>query len=199
MMSTITPVKKIIFDNDDVNIDSEHLAMAVMDGFSCEMVGKYVGGNALQKGHIYANYKGTSTDKIVQALIDNYDLPYDSIKTDYQLGDIPDEKVALAVAEIVTQQTIDAFRGNLKAIPNISVALKEIDKMLGGIENRALCTTSPHDRMVVSLESAVDPVTGENAGLAELFPDEENRRVSGYDYDNKYEYFLQLNHDWDPK
>lgn len=194
---SVKQVKKIIFDNDGVNIDSEDVAMQVMDDFGFDMVTKYIGEPDLQRGDIYKEYPGTSTDKIVQALINRFDLPYEGIKSDYNLGDIPDKEVATMLADKITIETNNAFLTRLNAITGISQALVEIDRQLGGIENRALATTSRADRMKISLEQAIDPETGENAGLATLFPDEGNRRISGYDYDNKYEYALELL-GWDP-
>ncbi|MEM6780652.1 MAG: hypothetical protein AAF569_02190 [Pseudomonadota bacterium] len=203
-MSTL-PITKIIFDNDDVNIDSEKLAMQIMDDWGYEFVSRYVGepeqsDPALNKGDIYNRFKGTSTNKIVEALINEHNLPLEQIIEDYELGDVAEDTEAIAklLADQVTAATIAGFEKDLKAIPGITQALREVDKLLGGIENRALCTTSPEDRMNVSLERAIDPETGENAGLAELFPDEDNRRISGYGHDNKYVYFMSLNSDWGP-
>lgn len=194
----ITPVKRIIFDNDGVNIDSEDVAMQVMDDFGYDLVKKYITEPNLKEGDIYAEYPGTSTDKIVESLISKFSLPVEFIKTDYGLENIPDKEIAEALADKVTLATNKAFSTKLNAIVGIAQALREIDIYLGGIENRALCTTSREDRMKISLECAVDPETGENASLAELFPDEDNRRLSGYGHDNKYSYFLELHPDWDP-
>ncbi len=195
---------KTIWDKDNVLFDSEGLAMQIMDDEGYDLVTKYdatpelAPGVPLERGYIYKEYPGTSTDKIVEALIEKFSLPVDQIKEDYDLGDIPDDQVAIAVAQQITEKTINGFRDGLEAIPGISDALRQIDKDFGGIENRASCTTSPVDRMNISLECAVDPDTGENAGLADLFPDVDNRRISGYDYSNKYEYFFELHPDWDP-
>lgn len=195
---------KTIWDKDNVLFDSEGLAMQIMDDEGYDLVTKYDAnpelspGIPLERGYIYKEYPGTSTDKIVEALIEKFSLPVDQIKEDYDLGDIPDDQVASAVAQQITEKTINGFRDGLEAIPGISDALRQIDKDFGGIENRASCTTSPVDRMNISLECAVDPDTGENAGLADLFPDVDNRRISGYDYSNKYEYFFELHPDWDP-
>lgn len=198
------PLRKTIWDKDNVLFDSEGLAMQIMDDEGYALVTQYDGapelapGVPLERGYIYKEYPGTSTDKIVQALIDQFDLPLAQIKEDFDLGDIADDQVAIALAEDVTRKTIDGFRQGLEAIPGIADALRAIDNYMGGIENRASCTTSPADRMNISLECAVDPATGENAGLADLFPDVDDRRISGYDYDNKYVYFFELHPDWDP-
>lgn len=202
---SLQPITKIIFDNDGVNIDSETVAMQVMDDFGYDLVARYIAepeqaDPALKRGDVYKEFPGTSTNKIVEALIKRYSLPVEQIVADFGLGeDSGDvETVANVLADIVTHATNEAFKKELKAIPGIAGALREIDNLLGGIENRALCTTSPEERMNISLAYAADPATGENAGLAELFPDEGNRRISGYGHDNKYEFFRSLHPDLDP-
>lgn len=250
------PITDIIFDNDGVNINSEHVAMQVMDDFSYKMVKQYDASADLARGDVYKEYPGTSTDRIVLAMINKFDLPLGNIKSDYNLDDITSEDLTTRLeakiekqktfanksralpaieeearqayeqlgstthtykdiaatlydilcehaseqlADTVTADTNSAFKKELKAIPGISDALRQIDVQLGGIEHRALCTTSPEGRMNISLEAAVDPETGENAGLAELFPDEENRRISGYGHDNKYVLFMKLHPELNPE
>lgn len=195
----MTKVTKIIFDNDGVNIDSEHVAMQVMDDFGYDMVAKYIAEpiEGLKRGDIFKTYAGTSSNKIIQELIEKYSLPIDNIKTDYGLSNIDDGEVYEALSDIVTRQTMDRFEEELKAIPGITQALEETHQIFG-IENCALCTTSRADRMKISLDHATDPNTGENARLAELFPDDDNRRISGYGPGNKYTLFMELNPDWNP-
>ncbi len=196
----MSKISKIIFDNDGVNMDSEQLAMQVMDDFGYDMVARYHAEpiEGLARGDIYRTYAGTSSDQIIRQLIEKYNLPFDALKEDYNLGDIADNDVYEALSNQLTEQTLDRFSGELKAIPGIEEALVKIDEMLGGIENRALCTTSREDRMNLSLACAINPSTGELAGLDRLFPDEDNRRVSGYGHPNKYTLFMELNPDWNP-
>ncbi len=222
-------ITKIITDMDGVLIDSEQLAMRVMDTEAVALVERSVPNHGMPKDHVYREYPGTSTNKIVLAMIEQFNLPLDDIEAHYKIGARPDEtedeqkariEKALAdagyadggapealiaslqerapeteeerkirysdvVAEDVTRKTLEYFKQNLKAVPG---AVKSFGQIRGafGPENFALATTSPEGRMNVSLDHAKDPVTGDNAGLAEIFPEGSHRR-SGYKFDNKYD------------
>lgn len=173
----------LVFDNDGVNIDSEDVAMQVMDDAGFDLVKRYAPNADLERGFIYRTYPGTSTDRIVDALIKKFDLPEVLIRQDYQ---IPlSEDVSVFLADVITLQTNEAFTKELKAIPGISQALQQLRDTFGA-EHIALATTSRADRMDISLEHAVDPETGINAGLSDLFPKGDRRR-SGYGHPNKYD------------
>ncbi len=176
---------KMIFDNDGVNIDSEDLAMRIMDDWGVAFIKHYrpdITEKELPKDFIYTTYPGTSTDVIVAKLIEKFNLPVDQILKDNNAIDVKDASVKLA--DRVTLATIDRFKVELNAVPGTTEALFKIREMFGA-ENVALATTSRKDRMDVSLSHATDPVTGENAQLATLFP-EGDRRYSGYEVSNKY-------------
>ena len=99
------------------------------------------------------------------------------------------------MAKHITLETIKRFEQELTCTPNVTQALQELADTYGA-ENMALATTSPEDRMHVSLIHAVDPVTRENARLHEFFPEGQRRR-SGYGHTNKYhEAFGALG--WEP-
>jgi beta-phosphoglucomutase-like phosphatase (HAD superfamily) len=183
----VKPFTHWLFDNDGVNIDSETAAMRVMDTEGVALVERYVANHGMEQDHIYRTYPGTSTDKIVLALIKKFDLPVDQIKADYGIkADATTEEVSIAIADDITIKTIEHFKVHLTAIPGVTEALTEIRATYGG-DNVALCTTSREDRMDVSLEYAGDPdVEGWNANLGNLFPKGE-RRISGYDVANKYD------------
>lgn len=206
----LPPITKIITDMDGVLIDSEQLAMRVMDTEAVALVERSVPDHGMPQDHVYREYPGTSTNKIVLAMIEQFDLPLDPIAAHYKIGERPlaslqeqppeteDERkirYANAVAEDVTEKTLEYFRHNLKAVPGAANAFEQILAAFGA-ENFALATTSPQGRMDVSLDHAKDPVTGENAGLAKIFPEGSHRR-SGYKFDNKYDdAFGALG--WDP-
>ena len=177
---------KIITDNDGVNIDSEDVAMRIMDDAGVALVRRYKLDANLPKDYIYTTYPGTSTNKIVEALIAKFDLPVAQIAKDNQL---PQGSSAVTVSEAIaaqiTKATNDHFKAELKSIPGTTQAWKQINDMFGS-QNVALATTSPKDRMDVSLSHAADPVTGKNAELDALFPKGAQRR-SGYGHDNKYD------------
>lgn len=179
-MRTLT---KIMFDNDGVNIDSEDAAMRVMDDWGTALVRRYKLDADLPQDHIYKTYPGTSTDRIVDALIEKFDLPEAKIRGDYSIPE--SEKTGEFLADLITIETNNHFREHLTAIPGATSALKEIQDMFGQ-DNICLATTSRADRMDVSLACAVDPQTGENAGLENVYPKGELRR-SGYGHANKYE------------
>ncbi|MDX2028997.1 MAG: HAD family phosphatase [Alphaproteobacteria bacterium] len=186
--------KYIIFDNDGVNIDSEHIAMRVMDECGRVLVLRYKPDADLPENYIYRTYPGTSTDRIVDTLIRNFNLPRDQIRKAYKLPE--DVDVAVSYAELVTLETNSRFKALLKAIPGATPALMKIRNMFGP-ENMALATTSPAERMDICLDCAVDAQTLENARLAEIFPAGPRRR-SGYGHPNKYdETFGALG--WNPK
>ena len=192
----MSPISKVIFDNDGVNIDSETTAMHVMDVFGFEFVKKYAPETDINLGDIYREYPGTSTDKIIEKLIEKFDLPEDQIRTDYQIDQ--DEDTAVFIADLVTIETINSFcNGDLKSIPGVTNALDILINRFSQ-ENIALCTTSREDRMDVSLANAIDPETGNSAELDKRFPSGPNR-ISGYGHNNKYELFFETHEDWDPK
>ena len=200
------PIKKMVFDNDGVNIDSETVAITVLAELCGEMLQHHDSSINLADHNLasYKHYAGTSGDAILRGIIGNEENPLsiDLLTGIYGLTDIDQsdrsKDAATRMAQILTDRTNDAFKQKLEAIPGIQEALRKLDEMLGSIENRALCTTSPKDRMNISLEYAKDPKTGESAGLDKLFPDEGGRRISGYGHDNKYVYFMELHPDWDP-
>ena len=192
-MAITRGISKLIFDNDGVNIDSEDVAMRVMDDWGVALIKRYEPAKVPPQDFIYKTYPGTSTDKIVEALIKKFDLPVALIKQDYNLAD--DADVPVALADLITIETNKRFQSELKAIPGVTAVHDELRAGYGA-ENIALATTSRADRMNISLECAVDPVTGVNARLAEFFPAGELRR-SGYDHANKYdEAFTALG--WEP-
>lgn len=179
-------ITHFITDNDGVNIDSEQLAMRIMDDEGVKFVQKY-GSVTPPKDFIYRTYPGTSTDKIVLALMTkDYNLPVAQIAADYGMpkGSTADD-VATHVADLITIETIRRFKTELKSIPGTTEAWTELQKMLGA-DNIALATTSRADRMDVSLNYAVDPVTGAGARLRDFFPVGELCR-SGYGHSNKYD------------
>ena len=177
----------IIFDNDGVNIDSEDVAMRVMNDWAAVFVRSYKPDANLPKDYIYTTYPGTSSNKIVEVLIHQFDLPLAKIAKDHGLIEIREtlEDVSLALADLITIETNNRFQTELKSIPGVTQALAEIHKMFGS-ENVALMTTSRADRMDISLAYVVDPITGENARLEEMFPKGSQRR-SGYGHTNKYD------------
>lgn len=187
------PVTKLLFDNDGVNIDSEDVAMRVMDDWGLALIKRYQPDADIQPDYIYKTYPGTSTDRIVDALIKEFDLSEDLIRQDYNLAD--DVDVPVVLADLITIETNKRFQTDLKAIAGATKAHEEL-RATYGAENIGLATTSRADRMDISLACAVDPVTGENARLEEFFPAGERRR-SGYGHPNKYdEAFGALG--WDP-
>lgn len=176
-------ITKFLFDNDGVNIDSEDVAMRVMDDWGVALVKRYQPDAALLQDYIYKTFPGTSTDRIVDALIQKFQLSADLIKQDYNLAD--DADVPVALADLITIETNNRFQSDLKAIPGVTQAHVEL-RALYGAENIALATTSREDRMDVSLAHAADPLTGANAQLETFFPKGERRR-SGYGHPNKYD------------
>ncbi|NQZ13554.1 MAG: hypothetical protein HRT94_01850 [Alphaproteobacteria bacterium] len=218
----VKPIKHVIFDNDGVNIDSETVAIGVLRDFANSIIQQVkpdVDVNAAELGD-YKHFAGTSIDEIFNQIIVKHGLPIGEIRDMFGISDLDAVRekynktgtnpktgeaytdaslLGSVLGEIGTDLTIQAYKDGFNAIFGIEGALKQIDLRIGGMKNRALCTTSPEDRMNVCLESALNPTTGENAGLAELFPDEGNRRISGYGYPNKYEYFETLGHNWDPE
>jgi beta-phosphoglucomutase-like phosphatase (HAD superfamily) len=189
------PITKVITDNDGVNIDSEDVAMRVMDDWGVDFITRFNPEEAaqLQQDYIYTTYPGTSTDKIVRALIEKHDLSPELIRVEHDIAD--DVDIGTHLADLITLETNKRFEAELKSIPGVTEAWQELSDMLGP-ENIALATTSRADRMDVSLAHAVDPVTGANAGLTEFFP-EGPRRFSGYGGPNKYDAAFEVL-GWDP-
>lgn len=187
---------KIIFDNDGVNIDSEHLAMRVMDDFGYELVTKYLGEpvEGLNRGDIYTKYKGVSSNAIIADLVKEFDLPIEAIIEDYTIQD--QENVIEELSDQLTMATIAEFEKGLYTLPDFVSTITAINEKFGK-GNVALCTTSRADRMDATVHAKA-PETDENAGWGEFFPDENNLRISGYGHPNKYEYFRDLHPDWDP-
>lgn len=191
-------IRRVIFDNDGVNIDSEHIAMGDMDEFGVELVGKYVDPDTsgLKERDIYVEYKGMSSNVIVGELIERYNLPVTQIPEDYQAPDGVDLYEHLS--DLHTKSVIRRFEsGVLYTLPGVAETQQQLRKDYGP-DNIALCTTSRADRMHAS-RHAKDPETGENAGWDDMFPDKDNLRVSGYGHDNKYVHFRDLHPDWDPE
>ncbi len=176
-------VKKILTDMDGVLVDSEDVAMRVMDDWGVALIKRYQPDAQIAQDYIYKTYPGTSTDRIVDALIKEFDLPDALIRQDYHINDADD--VAIALADHVTIDTIACFKQQLKIVPGAADAYRTLAAQYGA-DNVGLATTSRKDRMDVSLEHAVDPATGANAQLAQIFPAGERRR-SGYDFKNKYD------------
>ena len=207
-------ISKIITDNDGVNIDSEDLAMRIMDDEGKKLIGDFHPAllNALPEDQIYKAFAGTSTDKIVKALIegdwrvanekegdrDSRRLPLIDIAERHGLlnGDMSIETVSTHIADLITIATINRFENDLKSIPGTTEAWTELRDMLGA-DSLALATTSRGDRMDVSVNHAVDPKTGDNAKLSEFF-NEGARRFSGYGTPNKYDAFFAQS-GWKPE
>lgn len=187
---------KVIFDNDGVNIDSEDVAMRVMDDWGVALVTRYKPDANMRPDYIYDTYPGTSTDRIVLALIKEFDLDTNKIQNDYGLDTNDLEQVSIDLADQITIETNQRFQQELKSISGVTKALTDIRQTYGG-DNVALATTSRADRMDISLACAVDPVTGANAQLAQLFPEGELRR-SGYGHANKYDEFYDAT-GWNPQ
>lgn len=189
--------RKIIFDNDGVNIDSEHIAMQDMDEFGYKLVHKYVPScsSGLSRGDIYTEYKGWSSNAIIEDLINKHSLPEDDIRETF---DIPEgDDLYEHLSNLHTNSVIAKFQsGMLKTLPGFASTIEKIRERFGQ-GNIALCTTSRTDRMHAT-EAAIDPDTGQKANWGEFFPKDGNLRVSGYGYKNKYEHFRSLNPSWDP-
>ncbi len=201
-------ITKIITDNDGVNIDSEDLAMRIMDDLGMELIRRYNPDtlNHLPADHIYTAFPGTSTDKIVRALIEgdlrlpagknpDLGLPLELISQDHGMEGASVQDVATHIADKITIATIQSFSQELKSIPGTTEAWTALSNQLGA-ENIALATTSRGDRMDASVLHAVDPTTGDNARLHEFFP-EGQHRFSGYGGPNKYDAFFAQS-GWDP-
>lgn len=185
-------VKKILTDMDGVLVDSEDVAMRVMDDWGVAFIKRYQPDAQIALDYIYKTYPGTSTDRIVAALIKEFNIAEELVRQDYNIKDGDD--VSIALADQVTIDTIACFKQQLKIVPGAAEAYRTLARTYGA-ENIGLATTSRKDRMDISLVHAVCPLTGQNAGLAEIFPEGERRR-SGYDFTNKYdEAFEAL--DWD--
>ncbi len=193
----------VIYDNDGVNVNSEDLAMRVADDFLVKMVGEL--STPLAPNHVYNNYAGTSTNKIVSQIMQGRSIDPADVIDLYNFSDkaisrlIEDnnlsgeaaqrEAVALAVADLITLKTIEVFKKEMKAIPGVVEAHREIAQMVGP-DWVFLATTSRGDRMDATIESAIDPKTGENAGLSSVFR-QGFRRFSGYGSPNKYDAFFE--------
>jgi beta-phosphoglucomutase-like phosphatase (HAD superfamily) len=197
-------IKKVIFDNDGVNIDSEHVAMGDMAEFGYLLVSSYIdpetaelpdGTIGLTKEYIYTNYKGQSSDAIIRSLVEHFDLPVDSIREDYNVPENAD--LGEFLSNLHTKSVIDKFKTELFTLPGVVETWKILrERFVEGF--RAICTTSREDRMHAS-KHAIDPETGQNAGWEEMFPDIDNLRLSGYGHANKYIYLRKLHPDWDPE
>lgn len=191
-------IKRIIFDNDGVNIDSEHIAMRDMAEFGYTMVAQYIDLEiaGLKENDIYVDYKGMSSNDIVGQLIKKFSLPEDAMSEDYNVPDGVDLYEFLS--DLHTKSVIAKFEsGALETIPGFKQTIETIRNKFGA-DNIALCTTSRADRMHAT-QHAKDPETGENAGWAEFFPDKDNLRLSGYGHPNKYNYFREIHPDWEPQ
>ena len=190
---SMRPITKFLTDMDGVLIDSEQLAMRVMDECGVNLIKEFKPDAVIETDYIYRTYPGTSTNKIVELLIKEFDLDEGEIRCEYDFSD--GANVADEIAKLITQATIERFQAELKAVPGAAESYRQIREAFGA-ENFGLATTSPAGRMDVSLAHATDPVTGENAGFEEIFPEGDLRR-SGYLFDNKYDdAFGALG--WDP-
>lgn len=193
-MSQIT---RVIFDNDGVNIDSEHIAMGDMDEFGYDLVHRYVDPetSGLKESEIYIEYKGQSSNAIIKDLIEKYDLPEDAIREDYNAPE--DANLYEFLSDLHTKSVIKKFgSGLLETLPGFQQAIIDMKNKLGA-EHIALCTTSRGDRMDATVY-AVDPVTRESVNWGEHFPTGD-RRISGYGHANKYDHFRDLHPEWDPE
>ena len=201
-------IRKIVTDNDGVNIDSEDLAMRIMDDEGVALIRRYNPDtlNHLPADHIYNAFPGTSTDKIVKALIEgdlrlpagknpDLGLALELVAQDHGMEGASVADVSTHIADKITIATIQRFSQELKSIPGTTEAWTNLSDRLGA-ENIALATTSRGDRMDVSVLHAVDPATNDNARLHEFFP-EGQRRFSGYGGPNKYDAFFAQS-GWDP-
>ena len=135
-------IKKIIFDNDGVNIDSEHIAMRDMAEFGFDMVGKYIDVDraGLKENDIYVAYKGQSANDIFRQLVDKFSLPEEAIKEDYNIPD--GEDICEYLSDLHTKSVIAKFTGGqLETVPGFRATIESIRNMYGA-DNIALCTTS---------------------------------------------------------
>lgn len=191
----MTAITSIIFDNDGVNGDTEHVAMGDMAEFGYALVARYIDPATvgLKEQDIYKEYKGMSSDAIIKTLIEKYDLPETQIREDY---DVPeDANLYEFLSNLHTLSVINKFEnGQLEALPGFVPTIDVLIEKYGQ-DNIALCTTSRADRMDATVH-AVDPVTKDNVNWGEKFP-AGNKRVSGYGHANKYVYFQQLNPNWE--
>lgn len=191
-------IKRIIFDNDGVNIDSEHIAMQDMAEFGYAMAARYIDLETagLKENDIYVDYKGMSSNDIVGQLIKKFSLPEDAMSEDYNVPDGSD--LCEFLSDLHTKSVIKKFEsGQLETLPGFKKTIETIRNQYG-TDNIALCTTSRADRMHAT-QHAKDPETGENAGWADFFPDKDNLRLSGYGHANKYIYFRAIHPDWEPE
>ncbi len=200
-------IKHVVTDNDGVNIDSEDLAMRIMDDEGLALIKQYNSDTLahLPADHIYTAFPGTSTDKIVKALFEgdlrlptgknpDLGLPLALVAQDCGMDGACVEDVATYIADKITIATINRFSQELKSIPGTTEAWTQLAKDLGK-DNIALATTSRGDRMD-TIDNAIDPETGANAQLGEIFP-KGSRRFSGYGTPNKYDAFFAQS-DFDP-
>lgn len=192
-MSTI---KRIIFDNDGVNIDSEHVAMGDMAEFGFALVSRYVDPETagLKEKDIYIDYKGQSSNAIIDALIAKYALPVDAIREDYGVPQGSD--LSEFLSDLHTKSVIQKFERELFTLPGFAKTIETIQQQYGA-DNIALCTTSRGDRMDATVHARC-PETGENVGWGEIFSNKNDLRISGYGHANKYVHFRSLHPDWDP-
>jgi hypothetical protein len=202
-------ITKIVTDNDGVNINSEDLAMRIMDDEAVKLIEQYRPELLAQlpEDHIYKTFPGKSTDKIVKAIImgdwDKTDignvereLPLSKIVKDYGLpSDTSIDEISTHIADFITIATIERFSQELMAISGTTEAWQSLSETFGAA-SLALATTSRADRMDVSLNHATNPETGKNARLHEFFP-EGMRRFSGYGGPNKYDAFFAQS-GWNP-
>lgn len=177
-------LKYLVTDMDGVLADTEPMAMHVMDDWGVAFVAHYKPDAKIEKDYIYKTFPGTSTDVIVDKLIEQYKLPVDQIKKDYGYTDNPKTTLGQHLADDVTKKTIEAFKGKLQLLPGVYEGYRELQNVFGK-ENVALMTTSRDDRMDVTLEHSVHPATGKVGQMAEIFP-AGKRRYSGYEDTNKY-------------
>ena len=186
-------IKHIIFDNDGVLVDSEHIAMKIMDNWGYAFVKNYEPVANIQHDYIYHSFAGISTNEIVRHLIRHFSLPISKIRDDFGISSTNLEEISTYLAEIINTVTIKEFRKQLKSIPGVTKIVKHLKEKY----DISLLTTSPKNRMDTSLSCAVDPQSGQNAHLSELFPPGPLRR-SAYGLANKYDEFFHAI-GWDPR
>lgn len=193
-MSKIT---KVLFDNDGVNGDSEHIAVDDAVTFIVELLRNHGGIDAknITYQDIALRIKGNSSDIVLRDIINEFNIPEDALREAYNVP--KNENVVEYLSNQHTLRVIEAFRGGqLFVFPGFNEAMDELVSHYGA-KNIGLCTASRADRMDAT-EDALDPETGENANWGRYFP-EGRLRFSGHNCPNKYKSFFDANPDWAPE
>ncbi len=190
-------IKNIIFDNDGVNINSEHIAVGDGVNFIYELLRDHGGKEAKKITYqdIATRIKGHSSDVVLNDIIKEFNIDENTLRAAY---DVPQgEEVVAYLAEQHTLRVIDAFKkGGLQVFDGFNETMDILVEKYGA-QNIGLCTASRADRMDAT-EYAVDPKTSHNANWAHYFP-KGNRRFSGHNLPNKYTSFFEANPDWKPE